>query len=41
MAINELLNLKHTLRFNRNGEFKVMYLSDLHTKPAKKRMAIV
>ena len=40
-VINDLLNLKHTLRFNSNGEFKVMYLSDLHTKPAKKRMAIV
>ena len=40
-TINELLNLKHTLRFNSNGEFKVMYLSDLHTKPAKKRMATV
>ena len=39
--INKLLNLKQTLRFNANGEFKVMFLFDLHTKPAKKRIDIV
>lgn len=30
--INELLNLKHTLRFKKDGSFKILYLSDLHAK---------
>ncbi len=30
--INELLKLKHTLRFSKDGSFKILYLSDIHAK---------
>ncbi len=30
MDINELLSLKHTLRFDENGKFRILLMSDLH-----------
>ncbi len=35
-TVDELLDLKHTLRFNEDGEFKILYLSDLHGQGTKK-----